>query len=311
MDVSPLFVLLLVVGVAAGGAALLMRQFVHAEASAEQRARRHAHLISGAAVVIGLLAALAAAVAVLLPAPMDSAVGRPGVAAMMLPLAFGVAHTGVLLVGELTWPRPAGLVRRAQLRHRGVLQTAPVWLLRTGAGTAVTGIVVIAVGAVTGDRYSRSITVYAGAGSVQGSASPYVGPGYGLPALVGLGCLLAVTAAALWVVANRPAVVTDDAEQDDAFRRASAHRVLRGATSAGLVLVAGLVAVSGLAVRNAALAAAENARLADLPVGTAATLLPWVGGALAFLGLLGGAAGVGIVVVRTTGRMVEPVRADR
>lgn len=311
MYVSPLFVLLLVVGVAAGGAALVMRQFVHAEASAVERARRHARLTTRAAVVIGLVAAVAAAVAVLLPAPQEAAVGRPGVAAMMLPLAFGVAHTGVVLVGELTWPRPAGLVRRARLEHRGVLQTAPAWLLRTGAGTAVAGVVVVAVGAVTGDRYFRSITVYAGAGSVEGSAAPYVGSGYGLPALVGLGCLLAVAAAALWVVANRPSVVTDDADQDDALRCSSAYRVLRGATSAALLLVGGLVAVSGLAVRNAALSAAESARLADLPVGTAATVLPWVGGALALLGLLGGAAGVGIFVLRTTDRTAELVRADR
>ncbi|MFQ1003716.1 hypothetical protein [Modestobacter sp. SSW1-42] len=305
MYISPLLVLLLLVGLVAGGAALLMRQFAHGEDSTVQRAQRHARRTSATAVVVGLLAAVAAAVAVLLPAPLAPAAGRPGVAAMMLPLAFGVAHTGVILVGELTWPRPGGMVRRARLAHRGLLQALPAWLLRTTIGTLITGIVVIAVGAVTDDRYdaNRSITVYAGNGLVEGAASPYVGSFYGMPALVGLGCLLALSTAALWVVANRPAIVTDDVDVDvdveNALRRASAQRVLRGATAAAMILVAGLVTVSGLAIRSAATTAAQAARLKDLPVGAAASVLPWVGGALALLGMVGGVAGVGVFFVRT------------
>jgi hypothetical protein len=301
MYIAPLFVLLLLVGLAAGGAALLMRQLAHGEDSAVARAQRHARRTSATAVAVGLFAAVAAAVAVLLPAPLAPAAGRPGVAAMMLPLAFGVAHTGVILVGELTWPRPGGMVRRARLAHRGLLQALPAWLLRTAIGTLVTGIVVIAVGAVTADRYdvNRSITVYAGDGLVEGAASPYVGTWYGMPALVGLGCLLALSTAALWVVANRPAIVTDDADVEDALRRASGQRVLRGATAAAMILVAGLVTVSGLAIRSAATTAAQAARLEDLPVGAAASLLPWVGGALALIGLVGGVAGAGVFVLRT------------
>jgi hypothetical protein len=308
MYISPLLVLLLLVGLVAGGAALLMRQFAHGEENTVRRAQRHAQRTSATAVVVGLLAAVAAAVAVLLPAPLAPAAGRPGVAAMMLPLAFGVAHTGVILVGELTWPRPGGMVRRARLAHRGLLQALPAWLLRTAIGTLVTGIVVIAVGAVTDDRYdaNRSITVYAGNGLVEGAASPYVGSFYGMPALVGLGCLFALSTAALWVVANRPAIVTDDVDVEDALRRASAQRVLRGATTAAMILVAGLVTVSGLAVRSAATTAAQAARLEDLPVGAAASVLPWVGGVLALSGLVGGVAGVGVFFVRTR----VPVPAD-
>lgn len=306
MNIAPLLVLLLMTALIAGGAALLMRQFAHGEDSTVRRAQRHARRTSATAVAVGLLAAVAAAVAVLLPAPLAPAAGRPGVAAMMLPLAFGVAHTGVILVGELTWPRPAGMVRRARLTHRGALQAIPAWLLRTAIGTLVTGVVVIAVGAVTDDRYdaNRSITVYAGDGLVEGAASPYVGAFYGMPALVGLGCLLALSAAALWVVANRPAIVTDDVDVEDALRRASAQRVLRGATAAATILVAGLVAVSGLAIRSAATTAAQAARLEDLPVGAAASVLPWVGGAMALIGLVGGVAGVGVFVIRT--RVSEP-----
>ncbi|WP_249522358.1 hypothetical protein [Modestobacter marinus] len=116
---------------------------------------------------------------------------------------------------------------------------------------------------------------------------------------MGLGCLLALTTAALLVVANRPAIVTDDADVEGALRRASAQRVLRGATAAAMILVAGLVTVSGLAIRSAAKTAAQAARLEDLPVGAVASLLPWVGGALALIGLVGGVVGIGVLFIRT------------
>lgn len=304
MPITPLLLLLLLVSLVAGATALLMREAAHAEEATDARARRHATRISVAAVVMGLFAAVAVGFAAAYPTMLGvpamevSAVGRPGVAAMTLPLAFGIAHTGTILVGELTWPRPGGVVRRARLAHRGLLHAVPAWLLRSAIVTLATGIVVIAVGAATADPYGRSITVHAGNGLVEGAASPFVGTGYGLPALVGLGCLVALTSAALWVVANRPAVVTDHADVEDALRRASAQRVLRGSTAAAMVLVAGLVTVSGLAVRNAAVAAAEAARLEDLPVGAAASLLPWVGGALALAGLVIGIAGICVFFVR-------------
>jgi hypothetical protein len=305
MYITPLLVLLLLVSLVAGVTALLMRQFAHGEHAAAARARRHATRTSVTAVVVGLVAAVAAGLTAAYPTTMlgvpaveVSAAGRPGVAAMTLPLAFGIAHTGTILVGELTWPRPGGVVRRARLAHRGLLHATPVWLLRSAIVTLATGIVVIAVGAATADPYGRSITVHAGNGLAEGAASPFVGTGYGLPALVGLCCLVALTLAALWVVANRPAVVTDNAGVEDALRRASAQRVLRGSTAAAMVLVAGLVTVSGLALCNASMAAAENARLGDLPVGAAAFLLPWVGGALALVGLGIGIAGIGVFFAR-------------
>jgi hypothetical protein len=304
MAITPLLLLLLLVSLVAGATALLVRQAAHAEDATDARARRHAARMSGTAIVAGVVAAVAAGFAAAyptmsgIPAMEVSAAGRPGVAAMTLPLAFGLAHTGTILVGELTWPRPGGVIRRARLAHRGLLHAIPVWMLRSAIITLATGIVVIAVGAATADPYGRSITVHAGNGLAEGAASPFVGAGYGLPALVGLGCLVALTSAALWVVANRPAVVTDHAGVEDALRRASAQRVLRGSTAAAMILVAGLVTVSGLAVRNASIAAAETARLNDLPVGAAASLLPWVGGALALAGLVIGVAGVGIFFVR-------------
>lgn len=187
------------------------------------------------------------------------------------------------------------------MAHRGLLHAIPVWLLRTAIVTLVTGIVVIAVGAMTADRHGRSITVHADNGVAEGAASPFVGTGYGLPALVGLACLAALSTASLWVVANRPAVVTDELAVEETLRRASTQRVLRGSTAAAMVLVAGLVTVNGLAIRSASMTAAQAERLVALPVGAAASLLPWVGGALALIGLAPGLAGVVVFFVRAPG----------
>ncbi|SDX60385.1 hypothetical protein SAMN05661080_00541 [Modestobacter sp. DSM 44400] len=312
MTLAPLLVLLLLVGLVSGLTALLVRQSAGGEETTVAEARQYAARTSAAAVAVGLCAAVAAGFAAMLPVVYGVAMaGRAGVAAMMLPLAFGVAHTGTVLVGELTWPRPGGVVRRARLAHRGLLHSVPAWLRRSAAATLAAGVALIAVGAAVADPYGRSVTVRAGGGLVEGAASPFVGSGYGVPALVGLACLVALTLAALWVVANRPAVVTDHEEVEAALRRASAQRVLRGSTTAAMVVVGGLSAVSGLAVRSASTGAAETARLNELPVGVAASVLPWVGGALAVVGMGSALAGVAVFLVRTPAVPAEPVAAGQ
>src|SRR3954466_4366744 len=97
-------------------------------------ARGQAAAASVAAVVVGVLAGLAVPFA-------DGAwgTGSPGSGGrelMFVPVAFGIAHTVVLTLGELTWPRPAGQVRRARLVRRGPLDAAPPLLVRV-AGAAV------------------------------------------------------------------------------------------------------------------------------------------------------------------------------
>ena len=207
-------------------------------------ARRHAAGTSALALALGGIAAVGSLAAGL---RMLSGAGGLGLAALSAPLAFGIVHTVVLLLGELTWPRPDGEIRRARLVRRG-----PGTRRRAGCCGWRPPHRGPPCSPWCSARRWRTPT---GAASVPGSASelaasagPFPGWTYGGPAAAGL-LLLAMTAAtALTAVANRPAVVTDDDRAEDALRRASAHRVLRGATTAALVTTGGLLLTGGHAV---------------------------------------------------------------
>ncbi|WP_222194556.1 hypothetical protein [Modestobacter italicus] len=293
-----LLVLATVVGVTGLTALAVRRPFASHQATVAE-ARQHAGRISAAALVVGLLAGVATGYLALMSRFTGEAIpGRLGVAVISAPLAFGMASTGVVLLGELTWPRPAGDVRRARLVRRGLFDAGPRWLLRLAVGTFTAGLLLVAAGALTAGPDGRTITVRAGYESVLGAASPYAGPEYGVPTATGLVGLAALTVGALWAVAHRPALGTADERVEEVLRQASAHRVLRGATSAALIAVGGLLTVSALSLRNAAAGAASSATANGLPVGTAAGVLPWVGGVLAVVGALGMVAGLGVLAAR-------------
>lgn len=238
---------LLLLPVLAGMVALVVTGVVRrsppSRESAVAAARAHARLGSVAAVVLGGAAALWTGTARL-----EDAVGPGslGVTALLVPIAFGVVHTAVLAVTELTWPRPEGAVRRARLARRGSLDAAPRWLVRTAGVAAAAAVLTLAAGAALAGPDGRSLTV--ADPPFRATASPFAGPVYGVPAALGLVLLAAGTAGALWVVANRPAVATGDDRVEAALRAASAHRVLRGASAATLVVTGGLLGVSGNAV---------------------------------------------------------------
>jgi hypothetical protein len=243
--------LLLLLPVLAGMAALVITGIVRRSPPSREHAvtaaRSHARLGSLAAVVLGAAAALWAGTGRLEDA---TGAGDLGVTALLVPIAFGVVHTAVLGVAELTWPRPEGAVRRARLAHRGLLDAAPRWLVRTATVAAAAAVLTLAGGALLAAPDGRSVTVEDAASSA--TASPFAGPVYGRPAALGLLVLAAVTAGALWVVADRAAVATDDDRAEAALRAASAHRVLRGATAATLTVTGGLLGVSGHAVWSVA-----------------------------------------------------------
>src|SRR4051794_21602595 len=128
MRLLPLVALLVLVVLVVGGTALAVRRPFGTHDAPVAEAGRHAGRISVVALVVGGLAALAAGFAGQLPWLTGvSMPGRAGVAVVSMPLAFGLAHTGALLVGELTWPKPAGAVRRARLVRRGLLDSVPRW----------------------------------------------------------------------------------------------------------------------------------------------------------------------------------------
>jgi hypothetical protein len=242
---------LLLLPVLAGMVALVVTGVVRRSPPSQEQAvaaaRAHARLGSVAAVVLGCAAALWAGTARLEDA---TGAGSLGVTALLVPIAFGVVHTAVLGIAELTWPRPEGGVRRARLVHRGLLDAAPHWLVRTATGAAAAAVVTLAAGALLAGPDGRSLTVEDPPFS--STASPFAGPVYGRPAALGLLLLAVLTAAALWVVANRAAVATGDGRVEAALRAASAHRVLRGATAATLVVTGGLLGVSGNAAWSVA-----------------------------------------------------------
>jgi hypothetical protein len=305
-----LLVLTIVVGAVLVTAATVRRPFAGHQATVAQ-ARRHAGRISAAALVIGVLAGFGTGyVALMSQFTGDAVPGRLGVAVISAPLAYGMASTGTVLVGELTWPRPAGDVRRARLVRRGLLDPGPRWLLRLALGTFLVGLLLVAAGALTAGPDGRSVTVTAAGGTVTGAASPYAGPDYGIPAAAGLLGLAALTVGALWAVAHRPALGPADERVEGLLRQASAHRVLRGATTAGLIAVGGLLTVSGQSLRNAASGAASTAAANGLAAGPAVHLLPWVGGLLAVLGLLGIVTGLGLFGARAPRLPADALPAD-
>lgn len=279
MALVPLLTVLVLAAAVALVLVVLRRSPPSREASVHA-ARRHARLAATAAGALGAASALLVAVREV----GNSAPGGLGVTGLLVPIAFGVVHTVVLAAGELTWPRPQGEVRRARLVRRGLLDAAPRWLVRTAAVAAALAVGVLAVGALMADETGRRVTHGSTAGGdlSWSTASPFPGLFYGRPAAIGLLALGVVTLAALWVVANRPAVATEDERTETALRRASAHRVLRGAVAATLVAIGGLLLVGGMAVSN----------VGALP------LPGWVGGLPGLLTML---AGLVVLCLRAPG----------
>jgi hypothetical protein len=281
----PLLTVLVLAVAVAGGVALARRSPPSAE-STVAAARQHARLTSTAAVVLAGVAALVTGAT----SPLNGGgAGSLGRQALLVPICFGVAHTVVLALGELTWPRPEGQVRRARLVRRGLLDAGPRWLLRLTCGAAVAAVVTIGGGALLADADGRSFSQTSADGRMTSIHSPFAGLAYGRPTAIGLLALAAAVVTALWIVANRPAVATDDERIEGALRRASAHRVLRGAATAVLVVTGGLLAVSGMAV-----------------AGVATGVLSAAGTGAALLGVAGALAGVVVLAVRAPG-----VPADR
>ncbi|WP_164704565.1 hypothetical protein [Blastococcus litoris] len=292
MGLLSLGVLLAAAITLAGGTAVARRSPPSRE-TAVAAARAHATHASGAALLLGSMAALYVGTTRL----GDSSPGGLGVTALLVPIAFGVVHTAVLALGELTWPRPQGEVRRARLVRRGLVDQAAPWLVRVGGLAAGLVVVVLLGGGLLAEEDGRSVS--AGSDLVRATASPFPGVFYGAPAGIGLLVLGALTAAALWIVADRPAVATADDAVEAALRRASVHRVLRVAVAVPLVVAGGLLFVAGRAWHSVATSSVDSGLLGA--VGTATSV---IGGAALV-------AGVVVACIRAPGVPADapPVRA--
>ena len=211
-------------------------------------ARRHGVVTSTVAVVVMLLAL------VLTPTgPTLSGLDGARLAAV-LPLAGSAAALLVLLLGELTWPRPRGVTRTALVHDRSVA------LLLRGrwAGTAGTAVALLVLTTVVGgllaheDGRSLRTEVRAADGTLLEAhgAGPFPGWGYGVPQLVVLGAALVLLALVLRAATTRASVVTADLETDRLLRRASAARAYRTLAFGALVTAGVDLAVAGQAARR-------------------------------------------------------------
>lgn len=234
---------------------VLSRQPVPAPSEAAEAARRHGARV---AVEAWLLASLAP----LLLGPLGAlglrTYGIEGPATWgaqlvgLYPAAFGLVYLGVHAVGERTWPRPAGPVRRAALVHRQVSDVAPAWLRWTVYGLAAAAVALLVTCGATGAEDGRSIETSGVIDDVftTRNASPYPGWDLAVPLLVAVVVVVLAAEGVLQLVARRPAIVDADPAYDAASRRLSAHRALRGAVLTLGGSLAGVLFVAGTALNN-------------------------------------------------------------
>ncbi|PVU82435.1 hypothetical protein DDP54_04800 [Cellulomonas sp. WB94] len=223
---------------------LSARERTASPGSALVAARRHAGGIDALAWV-GLVAALVVIQA--FTPSLTSGLGT-GVLFGLTPALAGATFLAVQSVGELTWPRPSGSVRRAPLTPRTVRDIAPVGLRRLTWGWAGgLALALVACGLSSGN--GRDIARVWDASS-SGAAGPFPGWFYGGPLVVATAVLVVVPEVVLRLVARRPAVVDTAPADDLALRALSSLRVLRGAQLVLAWTLAGVLLVAGSALRN-------------------------------------------------------------
>ncbi len=222
--------------------AALVQRAVPAPSEAAAAARRHAVAVNAAAWVTAPVVAL---LGVQLLRTVWSTGLYAGVAAGLLPAVLGLVFLGVHAIGERTWPRPEGSVRRANLSPRATPR-GPRWLRRltwTWAGLLVAALVVAGATSSNG----RAVTAPYASNAVV-SAGPYPGWYYGIPLLIAAALVLAATEGVLRLIGRRPAVVDADPAYDAASRELSAHRALRGVHLVLALTVGGVLSVMGSAL---------------------------------------------------------------
>lgn len=244
--VFPLLGVLVVAAVVALAVALANRP-TPAPSYAAEAARKHAIAVNAVAWLLPFLIGpvlLTPVAVVALRVGLDGAAWNAALVGLY-PAAIGLGFLAVHAVGERTWPRPTGTVRRAALVPRSVRDVVPTWLHRltwTWGGALVLVLLVTGLTADEGHLLRRA------GDTVSQAASPYPGWRYGLPLLVAAALVVAATEGVLRLVARRPAVVDADPTYDAASRRLSSHRVLRGTQLVLALCLAGVLVVSGSAL---------------------------------------------------------------
>lgn len=189
----------------------------------------------------------------------------------LVPLVAGAGFLLAHVVGEVTWPRPTGMVRHALLVPRSVRDVTgwrlPAWC----AALTVLLVAATVVGGVTADSSGRTLTRTDHAWR-QVWGNPYPGWYYGVSLLIGVGVLVALTALVLHMLVHRATVGGVHQTDDLALRRRCAGRVLVGVQLVTGTVLAGVLGVAGRTLTYVGSRADDPSAGLMVDLGTVATV---------------------------------------
>lgn len=272
-----------------------------APSQAAARANRHATLSSmvGVAMLVVILGWMAADV-------LFGFARLDGRVLAGLPALAGGCLLAAQALGQLTWPRPSGSHREAELARRRVADLTPAWHRRLVLVWAGAALMLLTVFGLVADG-PRSMTREAG--RYTEVIGPYPGWYYGVPMALAIVAVVIATELVLRLITSRPAVAGVGVGWDLRLRHRSASQLTRGiqlilaVTVAGILVAAGWIhlrlgsdhvqlldggwASEGSPGQRSLGTALLVAALAVLLVGLAAAFLPLRRGQLEKVGVLG------------------------
>lgn len=249
-----------------------------AASQAAVRANRHATLgsVTGAVVLVGVLGTFTVV-------PLLGRFAADGRVTATLPAIAGLCLAVTQALTQVTWPRPSGAVRQADLARRTRVDVVPAGahrLLVVWTAALVLALVVFGVVADT----PRTLAVDDGTG--RATFGPYPGLYYAVPVAVAALALVVVTELVLRLVVLRPAVPGVSRDWDLHLRRRSSRHLVGGAQLALAASLCSVLALAGAVHRaagqdglgtsllGAAVAVALVALIALLPRSRARTPAP-------------------------------------
>lgn len=222
------------------------------------RANRHATLgsVSGAALLVAVLCLFAFG-------SLMARIVADGWILAVLPAVAGLCLVLAQALTQVTWPRPTGSRREADLTRRRRADVVPArthTLLLVWAATLVAALGVF----LTQAAGPRTIATHAGAERL--TWGPYPGYYYAVPLVVAAVVLVVATELVLRLVLLRPAVPGVSREWDLHLRRRSARHLVGGAQLALAAMLTGALVLAGLGHRYAGPAVAGSALFAAAAV---------------------------------------------
>ncbi|WP_454048687.1 hypothetical protein [Cellulomonas sp. Marseille-Q8402] len=209
---------------------------------AAARANRHATLgsLTGAALLVGVLCGFAF-VALFAPIVADGRV------VAVLPAVAGLCLVLAQALTQVTWPRPTGALRDADLVRRSRADVVPVGAHRL---LVTWGLSLVVAPAAFAALAEGPRIVAGGSGADRLTWGPYPGLYYGVPVAVAAVVVLAATELALRLVLLRPAVPGVSREWDLHLRRRSARHLVGGVQLALAAMLTGVLVLAGLGHRS-------------------------------------------------------------